>query len=313
VARPLARSIESSYRRDVRIVVFGAAGQVGAELVRQFATFAEVVALTRDHVDLADLDALRQAVSAAEPQIIINAAAYNAVDAAETDEEQATLVNGTAVGVLGEEANRRQALLIHYSTDFVFDGRASQPYLETDAPSPLSAYGRSKLAGEQALLQQEAPALIFRTSWVYGLRRASFVRTMLRLARSKETLRVVDDQVGCPTAAHELALATSLVLFGARRDPFAELSPLRGLYHLAGGGHCSRLELARAAIELDPLRDEHRVQQVLPTSSAELAMAAQRPAFAPLDCNKARDVLGVALPPWRETLARVLSDRDTSP
>jgi dTDP-4-dehydrorhamnose reductase len=294
----------------VRIVVLGAAGQVGAELCQQLATFAEVVALTRRDVDLADLDALRRVVSEAEPQVIVNAAAYNAVDKAETEEELATLVNGKAVGLLGEIASRGSTLLVHYSTDFVFDGKTSRPYVETDDVAPLSAYGRSKLASEQVLLQQDAPALIFRTSWVYSLRRPSFVSTMLRLAMEKEKLTIVADQSGCPTAAFELALATTLVLFGGRSDPFAELSPLRGLYHLAGGGHTSRLDLARAAIELDPQRDQHRVREILPTTSAEFASPAERPAFAPLDCSKARDVLGVSLPPWRDTLINVLSERE---
>src|SRR5262249_27393090 len=147
---------------------------------------------------------------------------------------------------------RRHVVLVHYSTDFVFDGRGERPYVETDEPSPLSAYGRSKLLGERLLREQGAPVLIFRTAWVYGLRRKSFVRSILSAAREREVLRVVSDQVGCPTAARDLALATAFILYGARRDPFRELESARGVYHLAGGGYTSRLELARAAMALDP-------------------------------------------------------------
>jgi dTDP-4-dehydrorhamnose reductase len=269
--------------------------------------FADVVGHGRE-VDLGDRDALRAAVAAAAPEVIVNAAAYNDVDGAESDEQRATLVNGHAVALLGGEAAERKAILIHYSTDFVFDGRSERPYRESDATAPLSAYGRSKLFGEERLTESEAPAIVLRTAWVYSLRRRSFVRTILRAARERDSLRVVDDQIGCPTRARDLALATALLLHGVRRDPFGELAPLRGIYHLAGAGQASRYQLAKAALELDPLRGEQRAREVLPIASGELPSPARRPCYAVLDCAKARQELGLALVPWKESLEAELAN-----
>jgi dTDP-4-dehydrorhamnose reductase len=292
----------------VRILLFGAGGQVGSELVPLLAPFARVTALARADVDLGDAAAVRAAVARVAPQVIVNAAAYNDVDGAESDEAGAQRVNGAAVRLLGEEALRLGAVLVHYSTDFVFDGSASRPYREDDATRPLSAYGRSKLAGETALEELGAPALVFRTAWVYSLRRKSFVRSILRAARERDELRVVEDQVGCPTAARDLALATALLLYGARSDPQALLGPLSGIYHLASRDHTSRVELARTVLELDPRRAEQRVLAVVAISSEELKLPAKRPAFAPLDSSRAEQRLGLALPPWRESLSRVLAE-----
>ena len=274
--------------------------------------FASVVGMGRGDLDIADSGSLRAALESVQPQVIVNAAAYNEVDRAETDEDAATAVNGRAVEVLGEEAARRRALLVHYSTDFVFDGTATRPYVETDEPRPLGAYGRSKLAGERALLESDAPAIVFRTAWIYGLRGKSFVRTILRAARERPVLRVVDDQIGCPTAARDLAAATALLLYGARLDPFA-LASARGVYHLAGAGHTSRFELAQAALELDPRKGEHRAREVVPIPSSELSQPARRPAFAPLNCRKARERFGLELMPWRDSLAHVLRDLEPRP
>jgi dTDP-4-dehydrorhamnose reductase len=297
----------------VRVLVLGSAGQVGSELMTLLPAFATVVGMDVGEVDVADPASLRAAVAAAEPHAIVNAAAYNDVDKAEGDEATATAVNGRAVGVLGEEAAERRALLVHYSTDFVFDGTATEPYRETDAPSPLGAYARSKLLGERLLEQIGAPAIVFRTAWVYGLRGKSFVRTILKAARERSTLRVVDDQVGCPTSARDLAVATAFLLYAGRADPFGALAGARGVYHLAGGGYTSRFELARAALELDPRKAEHQARAVLPIRSSELAQAARRPAFAPLDCSRARERFGLELPPWRESLRHVLRELEPRP
>jgi dTDP-4-dehydrorhamnose reductase len=266
--------------------------------------FARVIGMDVGEVDIADAGSLRSAVREVEPGAIVNAAAYNDVDGAEKDEERAHAVNAGAVRVLGEEAARLRALLVHYSSDFVFDGRASRPYVETDAPAPLSAYGRSKLAGERALLEMDAPAIVFRTAWVYGLRGKSFVRTILRAARERPSLRVVSDQIGCPTSARDLAVATALLLHEGRRDPHA-LAAHRGIYHLAGGGQCSRHELACAALELDPRRGEQLAREVVAVGSGEYPL--------PLDCSLARERLGLELPPWRESLAAVLRDLEPRP
>jgi dTDP-4-dehydrorhamnose reductase len=195
---------------------------------------------------------------------------------------------------------------VHYSTDFVFDGRSSRAYAEEDTPAPLGAYGRTKLAGERRLAEMAAPALVFRTAWVYSLGRRSFVSSILRLARERDSLRVVADQVGSPTLAADLACATALVLFGMRGDPYAGIEGIRGVYHLAGGGAVSRADLASAVLELDPRKSEHRALRVDPIATSDYPLPAARPAFAPLDCRKARERLGVELPHWKEALARAL-------
>jgi dTDP-4-dehydrorhamnose reductase len=268
--------------------------------------FAEVKSLDRGALDFGDGPALRAAVRAEGPDVVVNAAAYTDVDAAEKDEAGAMRVNGDAVAVLGEECARIRAGLVHYSTDFVFDGRASRPYVEGDAPAPLSAYGRTKLAGERLLVDMAAPAIVLRTAWVYSLGRRSFVSSILRLARERDTLRVVGDQVGSPTFAGDLAGATALLLFGMRADAYAGIERSRGIYHLAGGGAVSRSDFATAILELDPRKSEHRARRIDPIATADYPLPAARPAFAPLDCRRARDAFGVALPDWKDALARVL-------
>ena len=292
----------------MRVLVFGARGQVGAEIVSAVGPFAEVIALGRDDAPLESSVAIRGAIASASPHVIVNAAAMTDVDAAEADEETANAVNGHAVAVMGDEAKRRRALLIHFSSDFVFDGLLRRPYTEDATPAPLSAYGRSKLLGERLLAAAMAPAIVFRTAWVYGLRRRSFVRSILVAARREETLRVVDDQVGSPTSARDLGTATALLLYAARPDPFSQLAGARGVYHLAGQGQASRYELATAALELDPCRPEHIVRRVDPIPSSERPQAAARPSHAPLDCSQAARRFGLTLPPWRESLRRTLAD-----
>ncbi len=292
----------------MKVVLLGAAGQVGATLAGALGCFAHVTALDRASLDLglAAHDDIKRALDAASPDVVVNAAAFTDVDGAERDEPRATRVNADAVALLGEECRRRRAGLVHYSTDFVFDGRATRPYREDDATAPLGAYGRSKLAGEEALARAGAPAVVLRTAWVYSPGRRSFVASILKAARERETLRVVADQSGSPTFAGDLAVATALLLRGVQRDPFAALDEARGVYHLAGAGVATRFELAKAALASDPRAAEHRVRHVEPVGSAEYPLPAARPAYAPLDCTKIRERFGVTLPPWREALARAL-------
>jgi dTDP-4-dehydrorhamnose reductase len=290
----------------MKILVLGSRGQVGSEALWPLSSFGEVVGADLTEVDIGDVDALRAFVRGVAPDLIVNAAAYNEVDRAETDEAGAFRVNAHAVALLGEEMKRARGALIHYSTDFVFDGRATRPYREDDETGPLGKYGASKLAGERALVEMDAPAIVLRTAWVWSLRRKSFVSAMLKLAREREVLRVVADQVGCPTSARDLAEITALIAFAARRDLHGAFREARGIYHAAGAGHCSRFELAKAAIELDPRKSEHAVKSLEPVPTSAYPLPAQRPAFAPLDCGKLRDRLGVALPPWRDSLARAL-------
>jgi dTDP-4-dehydrorhamnose reductase len=290
----------------MKVLLLGSGGQLGRALAGTLGCFAQLKSLDRSALDFGDLAALRNAVRAEGPDVIVNAAAYTDVDAAEKDEAGATRVNADAVAALGEECLRARIGLLHYSTDFVFDGRSSRPYTEGDAPAPLGAYGRTKLAGERCLLDMAAPALILRTAWVYSLGRRSFVSSILRLARERDSLRVVADQVGSPTFAGDLACATALLLFGMRADAHAGIDQSRGVYHLAGGGAVSRSDLATAVLEFDPRKSEHRVRKVDPIATADYPLPAARPAFAPLDCQKAYERFGIALPHWKDALARAL-------
>lgn len=291
----------------MKILLLGADGQVGHELRGPLATFAHVTPCTRKDLDLGDLDAVRREIARVEPDAIVNTVAWNEVDKAETDRAGAMRLNAEAVALLGEESKARKIALVTYSTDFVFDGAGDRPYREDDATNPLSAYGQSKLAGEQALLTMKAPAMIFRTAWVWSLRRKSFVSAILGAARTREVMKVVDDQIGSPTWARDLAVATAMVLFDARRDPFRHFDDLRGLYHLAGAGVTTRHAFASAAIELDPKKSEHVVKTIEAVPSSAFPMPAKRPKFAPLDCDKAHSRLGIALPDWRDALVRAFA------
>jgi dTDP-4-dehydrorhamnose reductase len=290
----------------MEIVLLGSAGQVGLALMGTLGNFARVTGYDIDTLDVGNVNAVREVLRAARPAVVVNAAAFTDVDGAERDEVTAARVNGDAVAAMGDECRKLGAGLIHYSTDFVFDGKASRPYREDDPPAPRCAYGRTKLLGEQALAASGAPAIILRTAWVYSPRRRSFVTSILKAARERETLRVVSDQVGNPTFAGDLAGATALLLYGMRKDPFGAIDDAKGLYHLAGGGWTTRFELAKAAIASDPNAAEHKVREVLPVPSTEYPLPAARPAFAPLDCEKIQRRFGVGLPAWQEALARSL-------
>ena len=290
----------------MRILLLGARGQVGHELAGALAPFAQVVASSRAETNLA-AEGVRPLVEEAKPDVIVNASAYTDVDGAEKEPELAHAVNARLVGALGEETKRRRAALVHFSTDFVFDGEKPTAYVETDATAPLGEYGRSKLAGERALSEMDAAAVIFRTAWVYSLRRKSFVTTMLHLAREREELAVVTDQIGSPTFCRDLAQAVALILYGCRTNAVEAIADARGIYHLAGSGSVSRYDFTRAILELDPRRSEHRVKQLRPIRAAEFSLPARRPRATPLDGAKAFAQWGIRLAPWRDALARALT------
>lgn len=285
----------------MKILLAGCAGQLGRELKRSLACLGEVIACDRRQLDLADPDALRASVRAIAPDAIVNAAAYTAVDKAEAEAALAQAINATAPGILAEEAKRLDARLIHYSTDYVFDGRKSGAYSEDDYPAPLSAYGRSKLEGERAITAAGARHQVFRTCWVYGLHGANFMKTMLRLGRDRDELRVVGDQFGAPTWTRHLADATALIL--ARKD-----AP-DGLYHLAAAGETNWHEYAEAifatALECGLLKKMPKVHRI---ASADYPLPAPRPANSRLDCTRLRDTFGLALPDWHVGLADCLAD-----
>lgn len=262
-------------------------------------------------VDLADLDGLRAALDRIQPDLIVNAAAYTAVDRAEDEPDLAMRVNGKAVGVLGEWAARHDARVLHYSTDYVFDGAAQRPYREDDGPDPVSAYGRSKLAGEFALRASGASYLILRTAWVYAPRGHNFLRTMLRLAGESEVLRVVGDQIGAPTPAELIADVTAQIAprwFNVDQGDMTAHS-LDGVYHLTAAGETSWYEFARAIL----VRALHRgllarVPEVQAIKTNEYPTRAQRPAYSVLDTTRLRETFGVQLPDWREGLDGVFED-----
>ena len=275
------------------ILLTGAAGQLGFELARLLTAHGEVEALDRAALDLADADAVAAAVRRVGPQIIVNAAGYTAVDRAESEPALADAINARAPAVLAEEAKRLDALLIHYSTDYVFDGNSREPYREEDPAKPLNVYGSSKLAGERAITAAGAAHLILRTSWIYGLHGQNFLLTMRRLAATRDELRVVADQFGVPNWSRVLAEATASLV---GRGP-AALAEKTGIYHLSGRGRASWFDFARAIF------DGADRPRVVPITTAEYPTPARRPASAVLATDKFEAAFGFALPDWHEMLA----------
>jgi dTDP-4-dehydrorhamnose reductase len=278
----------------LKILLTGRNGQVGWELLKALAPLGELTALGRAELDLRDAGRIREAVRASNPDVIVNAAAYTAVDRAESERDAAFAVNAGAPGTLAAEAKRSGALLVHYSTDYVFDGAKPAPYVEEDEPNPVNAYGASKLAGERAIAASGCRYLILRTSWVYGPRGANFYLTMLRLARERPELRVVDDQVGAPTSSLAIARATAQLL-----RPGAH-----GLYHLSAAGKTSWCGFARAILAGAGL-----ATPVTAIRTEDYPAPAKRPRNSRLDCSRLRADFGVALAPWEAGLAEVINVR----
>jgi dTDP-4-dehydrorhamnose reductase len=289
-----------------RILIVGAYGQVGRELQRSFSNAGEIIVRDRDTVDLAAPDQVRAMVRSAAPDVILNAAAYTAVDRAESEPEAAMAVNSLASGILAEEALRVGALLVHYSTDYVFDGSKAGPWVETDEPNPLNVYGASKLAGEEAIQHAEGKYLIFRTSWVYGPHGQNFLLTMLRLGRERESLQIVDDQFGAPTSSIELADATRVVVNGVLAGRFGAPSRWAGLYHMTCGGSVSWCGFARAIFARAGTLLHGKVPVVKPIVSAEYPTPAKRPRNSLLSNEKLHTRFGVRLAPWEDALDTVL-------
>jgi dTDP-4-dehydrorhamnose reductase len=285
------------------ILLLGAHGQIGHALAPRLATLGRVVALGRAEADLSRPDSLRAVVRATEPSLVVNAAAYTAVDAAETDASTCRRVNAEAPAALAEESARFGVPIIHYSTNYVFDGRLDRPYREDDGPSPTSVYGRSKLLGEAEVSINPAH-LILRLAAVYGSAGRNFMRRILDLSREREELRVVEDQLVAPTPASAVADAT----VGMIRGLLDGTNDLRsGVYHLTCSGSTSWYGFAERILALDPHREEQRVQRLVPVSSAEFSAAAPRPLNGLLDCGRAARELGVTLPDWESELERVMA------
>jgi dTDP-4-dehydrorhamnose reductase len=292
-----------------RILLTGVNGQVGWELWRFLVTIGEVIPTSREggngilKLDLSQPDDIRSVINEVSPQLIVNAAAYTAVDRAEIEPELAMMINGIAPGIIAEEAKRLGAGIIHYSTDYVFDGVKGYPYVETDQTHPLNVYGQTKLAGELAVQAIDCPHLIFRTSWVYGLRGKNFLLTMLRLAREKEVLQVVNDQIGSPTWCGTIAQITGQILAGSLNET---LDDRRGLYHLTSTGEASWYDFASSIFELTADTEERKLTSLQPINSEHYPSPVQRPHYSLLSVECLAQTFGIRLPNWRETLAIAL-------
>jgi dTDP-4-dehydrorhamnose reductase len=291
---------------QTNILLLGANGQVGWELRRALAPLGDVTAYTRAEVDLTDLDHLRTIVQISAPHIVVNAAAYTAVDKAESEQDLAWRINADAVAVLAEEAAAANAWMVHYSTDYVFDGLKMGAYEEHDTARPVSVYGASKLRGEQAVRAARGRYLIFRTSWVYAPRGKNFPRTMLNLARTRDELTVVDDQVGAPTSADLIADVTALALRHVQKVECAG-----GTYHLTATGETSWYDYARLLLRKAAAKGyglKAHAQDVLPIASADYPTAAQRIANSRLSTDKLQTVFGLTLPSWEAGVDRFLDE-----
>ena len=286
----------------MKIVLFGKNGQLGWELERSLSVLGDVAALDREELDLCNLHEVQRILRELRPDLIVNASAYTDVDRAEKESELAMRVNAMAPGAMAEVSRTLGAVLIHFSTDYVFDGRGNVPYSENDVTGPLNVYGRSKLMGEENIQEAGGAYLILRTSWVYSLRGNSFVNKVLGWARKNSTLRVVEDQVSSPTWARMLAEITCLLLAQNQGSLYDRLHEQCGIYHVAGSGYTSRYEWAKQILANDPNRSEQTVQVIEPGRSAEFPTPATRPLFSALDCTRFERTFGLRLPPWSSTL-----------
>lgn len=286
----------------LKLTLLGKNGQVGWELHRTLISLGELTALDYPEVDFSQPDSLRDTVSFAKPDIIINASAYTAVDQAESEQDLAYKINAAAPRVLAEIAKQHRAVLIHFSTDYVYDGKKGSAYTEEDSPNPINVYGASKLEGDRAIQDLNGCYLILRTSWVYSLRRDSFVTKVLKWARANSELRIVADQVGSPTWARSLAEIVALLIARGGRDPIKMVAGRAGVYHLAGDGGTSRHEWAQVILENDPNKDKQIVEKVIATTTDEFPTPAKRPLFTALNCDRFERAFDLHLPDWKTSL-----------
>ena len=308
---PLAAGTPLPTNRRPRILLTGPNGQVGWELSRSLQSQGEVIAVGHRPatsgaalaMDLSQPDDIRSVVRQVQPDLIVNAAAYTAVDKAESEVELATAINGVAPGVLAEEAKRARAALVHYSTDYVFDGGGKTPWREDDAIGPLNHYGASKLAGEEAIRAVDVPHLILRVSWVYGLHGANFVKTMLRLGAQRESLSIVDDQIGSPTSARAIADVTGHIIAQGCRDLRSFFRERGGVVHFACQGETSWCGFARTIFELAQAKGiALAVNSVTPIATSQYPTPARRPANSRLNCQRLAERFGLGAPTWQTAL-----------
>jgi dTDP-4-dehydrorhamnose reductase len=294
----------------MRILLTGKNGQVGWELQRALAPLGELTACDREQLDLSDVSQIRAKIRELEPQLIVNAAAYTAVDRAESEPEIAMQINATAPAAMAEAAKEVGALFVHYSTDYVFDGTSGEPYTEDHPTNPLNVYGKTKLAGEQAISLSGASYLIFRTSWVYGTRGKNFLLTILRLARERSELTIVNDQIGAPTWSRDIAEATARIVgsMGQEKDLAAAASKFSGIYNLTAGGQTSWFGFAEFALAYAKLLDTVSLK---PLTTSEYKTPARRPLYSLLDSSRIARTFGFAMPAWETSAAAVCKEIST--
>jgi dTDP-4-dehydrorhamnose reductase len=296
-----------------RILLTGATGQVGGELLKTLKSLGEVIAPSRTEMDLANIMSVQETIRAVAPRWIVNPGAYTAVDKAESEPDLALAINAEAVRVMGQEARNIGAGVIHFSTDYVFDGSANAPYQETDATRPVSVYGISKLAGEKALADSEAGHMVFRTSWIYGPLGKNFLLTILKLARERDRLRIVADQHGAPTWSRDLAMMTADVIAqceaAARgRELESVLADVGGVYHAAGAGETTWYGFAAEALRLQQEKEPNvRFAKIDAITTAEYPTPAKRPANSRMNCEKIAERFGWKMMDWQDSLREVLA------
>ena len=292
--------------RNSRIVVIGRNGQVGWELRHKLACHGQVIGFESPAIDLKNPDSLRTALRSADPAVIVNAAAYTAVDKAESEPDVATAINATAPGVLAEEAKRLGSILVHYSTDYVFDGTKQGEYVESDAPNPQNVYGKTKLAGDKAIEASGCEHLILRTSWVYGARGNNFLLTMLRLARERTELRIVDDQTGAPTTSECIAQGTANILAQVIGPSGSGLCGRSGVYNLTNAGATTWFGFAQELLTRSASSMGTSLPKLIPVPTSEFPRPAVRPTNSRLSCLRLEETFGVRMPAWESALALVL-------
>lgn len=299
----------------MKILLTGVTGQVGWELQRTLMTIGEVIVVGRHfsnpnlQMDLAQVDTIRRTIREIKPDLIVNPAAYTAVDKAETEPELAMVINSIAPGAIAEAAKEIGAAMIHYSTDYVFDGNNNTAYTELDKPNPQNIYGKTKLAGEEAIASVGVHHLILRTSWVYSLRGKNFLLTMLRLAQEREEIKVVDDQIGAPTWSRMIAEATAQIVAQASGNISDFLANRGGLYHLTASGKTSWYGFAQAIFELDEKKSDRKLERLTAITTKGYPTPASRPAYSLLDNQKLSQTFGLTLPDWQRNLELAIAER----
>jgi len=293
----------------MKILLLGKNGQLGWELNRTLRTFGDLIALDYPDIDFSNLGSIHNLITEIQPEVIFNATAFTAVDRAEDEPERAMNINAKAPGLLAEVAKERNAVLIHYSTDYVFDGTKKTPYIETDSTNPINLYGKSKLEGERYVSQVDGAFLTLRTSWVYSLRGENFVTKLLSWSRERSTLQIVSDQLGSPTWSRMLAEVSAQLLAIGKQDILGWTKERKGIYHLAGQGIVSRFRFAQAILDYDPHPEEHITREILPSKTIGFPTPAQRPLYTALNCELFENTFKLQLPPWEDSLQLAMDYR----